>query len=293
MSESPMEQAYRLRLEEARRELTDDGWEVVSADQLADVLWPTPLSGLAPDIVARKGRELLVGEVKSRNSRELGDLNGLANAIATVPHARLEVFWLGDEPESDPARDLIREYVAEAATLLRSGHSKAAVATAWSALEGALIYYAAESRASLPPGERPAPQQAWSLLSQLYSLGYISDADYDRLHELRKQRNAAVHFTGEEAPDPADIEYALDIVDRMLSGRYTTGDLVWARESARRPGSVSPLPVTWQHFPKRWLTCGFTSHGFSSAPACFHALAELRWNWQISGRRWRSCKGVT
>ena len=83
--------------------------------------------------------------------------------------------------------------------LLRSGHARAVVATAWSSLESALIYYAAESRAPLPASERPAPQQAWSLL---YSLGYISDADCDRLHELRKQRNAAVHFTGKEAPIP-------------------------------------------------------------------------------------------
>jgi hypothetical protein len=220
VSETPIEQAYRLRLEEVRRELAADGWEVLPAHLRADVLWPTPLSGLAPDIVARKGAELLVGEVKSRNSPDLGDLNELADAVAAVPNARLEVYWLGDEPEFDPERELIREYATEAAVLQRSGHARAAVATVWSALEGALIYYAAESQAPLPEGERPAPQQAWSLLSQLNSLGYVSDADYDRLHELRKQRNAAVHFTGTEAPDPADVEYALDIIDRMLNGRY-------------------------------------------------------------------------
>jgi hypothetical protein len=215
-----MKQAYRLRLEEARRELADDGWEVLPVGRLTAVIGSTPLSDLAPDIVARKGTELLVGEVKSRNSRELGDLNKLADAVATVPNARLEVYWLGDEPAPDPDRELIRQYAAEAAALLRSGYARAAVATAWSALEGALIYYAAESRAPLPTTGRPTPQQAWSLLSQLYSLGYISDVDYDRLHELRKQRNSAVHFTGKEEPDPADIEHALNIVDLMLSGQY-------------------------------------------------------------------------
>jgi len=219
MTESPLEQAYRLRLEEVRHELTDEGWEVLSADQAAKL--PEPLSGRRMDVVARKGAELLVGEVKSRNSRGLEDLNGLADAVAAVPHARLEVYWLGDERESDPDRRLVREYVAEAAVLLQSGHARAAVTTAWSALEGALIYYVAESLASLPDGQRPAPQQAWQLLSQLNSLGYISDADYGRLHELRKQRNAAVHFTGTGTPDSADIKYLLDIVERMLSGRYT------------------------------------------------------------------------
>ena len=55
-------------------------------------------------------------------------------------------------------------------------------------------------------------------------------------------------------------------------------------ESACRPGSVTPLPVTRQHSPKWWLTCDFTFHGFSLVPVYFHALAELRRNWQISDR---------
>jgi hypothetical protein len=44
---------------------------------------------------------------------------------------------------------------------------------------------------------------------------------------------------------------------------------------AQRPGSIPP---------ECHLTWGFTSHGFSSVPVSFHALAEQRRNWQISGR---------
>lgn len=73
-----------------------------------------------------------------------------------MPRARLEVYWLGDEPEPAPERTLIREYAAEAAELLRAGHPRAAVAIAWSAPEGAFIYYAAESGAPLPEGEPPS-----------------------------------------------------------------------------------------------------------------------------------------
>jgi hypothetical protein len=65
----------------------------------------------------------------------------------------------------------------------------------------------------------------------LYSLGYVGDADYERLRELRGQRNAAVHPSGRQPPgpadiepDPADIEYALDIISRMLNGQYVPGD---------------------------------------------------------------------
>lgn len=222
MSESPMEEEYRLRLEEARRELAADGWKIVPADQMAEL--PVPIGGRAPDIVAQRGAELLVGTVTSRNSRGLRTLNGLADAVAGEPHVSLEVYWLGDEPKAGPPRELVQEYAGEAATLLRSGHARAAVVTAWSALEGALPYYASDSRAPLPAGERYTPRQAWPLLSQLYSLGYISDADYERLRQLREQRNAAAHLTGGQAPDPGDIEYALAIVARMLDGRYTPGD---------------------------------------------------------------------
>ena len=74
------------------------------------------------------------------------------------------------------------------------------------------------------------------------------------------------------------------------SGRRTgtcTSTCRWLQfnESACRPGSVTPLSVTWQYSPKCWLTCRFTSHGFSSVRVSFHALPEQRRNWQISGRR--------
>lgn len=66
------------------------------------------MGGISPDgkVMRKSGRHDHV----SRNSRELGDLNGLADAVAAVPYARLEVCWLGDEPESDPERELIRGY---------------------------------------------------------------------------------------------------------------------------------------------------------------------------------------
>ena len=69
-----------------------------------------------------------------------------------------------------------------------------------------------------------------------------------------------------------------------LTTGYIAATVLQAAESACRPGSVTPLSVTWQHSPKRWLTCGFTSHGFSSVPVSFQALAEQGRNWQISGR---------
>jgi hypothetical protein len=39
----------------------------------------------------------------------LRTLNGLADAVAGAPRVSLEVYWLGDEPEADPARELVQD----------------------------------------------------------------------------------------------------------------------------------------------------------------------------------------
>jgi hypothetical protein len=41
------------------------------------------------------------------------------------------------------------------------------------------------------------------------------------------------------------------------------------------------------------LTCGFTSHGFSSVPVSFRAVTGQRRNWQIPGRRFGRCGRCT
>ena len=221
--DQPFEQWVAQILTDAAGELRQNGWDVVELKGRQVDWLPASLQRFQPDIVARRGNELLIGEVKSRNSEELEDLDDLAKAVAEVPNARLEVYWLGDETESKLARERVQEYSDEAKTLIGAGHLAAAVLVAWAAVEGGLLYYATNARISLPdPGYAQAP---WQLLSHLDSLGYINDADLKRFAELRKQRNATAHFAGREnPPNPADIEYCLEIVDRMLSGRYVSVD---------------------------------------------------------------------
>jgi hypothetical protein len=91
--------------------------------------------------------------------------------------------------------------------------------------------------------------------------------------------------------------WALVGVFRRFSGSDGTeteqdwsGGSSHAGESVCRPGSVTSLSVTWKDSPKCWLTCGFTSHGFSSDPVSFHALAEQRRNWRIPSRVWADGK---
>lgn len=223
MSESPWERLLRERVDEVLAELERDGWEILPADQLAGLSVPSRLVQLAPDIVAKKGSELLVGEFKSRNSRGLDVLNDLADAVAELPNARLEVYWLGDDPQTDPARERIREVARNAQTLLTAGQYSAAAVIAWAAVEGALERYAVDIQAPVAEETDRAPMP-WQLLSRLYSLGYVGEKDYQQLAELRKQRNAAAHLRQFDPPEAGTIRYVLAVVERMVNGQYVPVD---------------------------------------------------------------------
>jgi hypothetical protein len=227
MSDRQLEQYFErwvgYVIAEAASELRQDGWVVSGAEERPDWL-PGSLRAFTPDFVARKGNEILVAEVKSRAPGELRDLDSLAKAVAAVPNARLEVYWLGDETTARLARKRVAEYADEARALLRTGHKAAALLIAWAAVEGGLFYYTADVRAPLPADPKYV-QMAWLLLSHLDSLGYINEADLKRFGELRRQRNAAAHFSGpEHPPNEADIEYCLEVVDRMLRSQYSSVD---------------------------------------------------------------------
>jgi hypothetical protein len=213
-------------------ELTRQGWTVYLSPSRGQVdWWPEALRNFEPDYAARKGDEIIIGEIKSRNPRSLQSLDGLARAVAKVPNARLEVHWLGDiaaiasaAPLADvDPRDVLSQ-VNEARILLGIGHVRAAALIAWSAVEGALLYHAA--RLDIPLQEdASSARSAWQLLSYLDSLGYVNETDLKRLTELRSHRNAVAHFSGPGTPaSREDTEYGLDFAERLLRGQYVSVD---------------------------------------------------------------------
>lgn len=241
MSDSVVEQAFRQRLELAVAELLRDGWKIVGREHVDQL--PAPLRKSRADYIAVRGTEIVVGEVKSRNSAELNELNDLADAVAQVPNARLEVHWLGDEPETKPERQFIRRFTNAATELLRNGEVDAATIMAWSALESVLPYFASDTQAPIPAGPQ-AGQSAWQLLSNLYSLGYISQHDLAQLNKLRKVRNELVHVRhGRTTPRAEDVMYVLGLVDRMLTGRYISVDqmIEWFLEHYESPEEHLPF----------------------------------------------------
>jgi REase_AHJR-like len=216
MTDTPREQSFRAQRQQTISKLLDDGWEVIAEPGPQQL--PESLRDFRPDILAVRGSEFLVVEIKSRRSSDLYQLAKLASAITKLDNARLEVDWLGDAPESDPPIENIRAYMANVSTLLDAQHLTAALLVAWAALEGAVVYYASD-KDDVQPWTTP-----WQLLSDLNGLGYVGDRDFERLTASWKLRNEMAHHVSSVTPQIGDIKFILDIADRMLTGRYVSSD---------------------------------------------------------------------
>jgi len=234
MTDAPREQLFRTQREKTIAELLQAGWEVV--EEPGQEALPGPLRDFRPDILARRGSELLIVEVKSRRSSDLGRLNALASAVAGVPNAKLEINWLGDAPEFAPPAEYIRAYLDEAATLISVRALTGAALVAWAALEGAVVYFAS-NKDDVQPWSTP-----WQLLSGLYSLGYVSDRDYERLAAFWRSRNEIAHHVSPVTPRSEDIEDILKIAERMIGGHYVSTDqmIEWFLEHYENPAQSIP-----------------------------------------------------
>lgn len=234
MTEPPQEQMFRSRLKQAVDELSRDGWDIVETPGTEAL--PESLRDWQPDFIARRGSDIIIGEVKSRNSANLEDLNHFAQSVADLANARFEVYWLGDAPESEPPIDNVRVFIREASELTQAGHLTAGTLTAWAALEGAIIHFASDKE----------DIQAWrsprQLLSNLYSLGYVSEQDFQRLMNLAKARSEIAHHVSRITPSVGDIEFILKTAERMASGQYVSVDqmIEWFQEHYEIPAMHTP-----------------------------------------------------
>lgn len=234
MTDTQYEQIFQSRLRQAVDELRRDGWEVIERPAIKSL--PEPLHGRQPDLIARRGEELIIGEVKSRHSANLDDLSRFASVVSAIPHARFELYWLGDAPESQLPITNVLAFIQETSQLINVGALTAATLTAWAALEGALIHFASD-KSDLQPWRSPR-----QLLSSLYSLGYISETDFQRLSTIGKARSDIAHHASRVTPSVDDIEFVLKLARRMVSDQYVSVDemVEWFLENFEIPAMHTP-----------------------------------------------------
>jgi hypothetical protein len=220
------------RRTEIIEQLEDEGWRVTRELHSQDV--PAPLWNLPVDFIAVRESDTLIGEVLSRKTAPSRRLEAVAKVVETIPNAKLEVYWLGDEDADEPDRREVRRYLRESRAIA-SQSPQASLLMAMAAFEAALTSYADASDVVSPGPPR-------RLLEHLYSLGLVSAAHHALLARLYKLRSGIVHTASSEMPDLADIAAVRSLAERMVSGKYVSVDVMtdWLRDYLLDAGE--PIP---------------------------------------------------
>jgi hypothetical protein len=187
---------------------------------------PGGLGDLGVDLLAQRGDETVAVRLRSRS--QLYDLNGLhplSEGPKLPPGWRLDLIVLPPEGGVEIPRDgaevgpeYITSLAEEAHRVLAAGAMRAAFVLAWAATEAAMREAARRDGVAI---DREVPR---FILKTLYSNGLISREDYDRVDQCFHTRNAVVHGFAPAKLQAQDIEFLLDLAERLLSQEPTRAD---------------------------------------------------------------------
>lgn len=217
MTDTRFRDAGAALVEKVASDYRARGYDVTvrpSSEQL-----PTVLAAYPPDIVARKGDETVVVEVKSRHAlRQSPQAQQLAAAVRQLPGWRFELvvarpdiaFPLPAGAQPWDAQD-IENALREASALLDGGHQGPALLMAWAATEAALRLLAAKESV---PVER---SEANALLNRLTEYGVLSRQQYRTLRSALEVRNALAHGLRAAAVESDQVRRLLEMAGDLLA----------------------------------------------------------------------------
>ena len=230
------------------------GYDVVVEPR--DVVLPEDLRGYRLDLIATKGDELVIIEVKRSNALpDDPELQPLAQ-VAERSGYRFELVV--DRPSPPvPAHETVLRRIADAERLLDVRQLEAAFLIAWSALEGAL-WSLAHKYLDEPEGT------GLRLVSQLYSEGVVSDKQYAILRHAIPVRNQLTHGFDVERPNESLISNVIQLAQRFAAPAFVpVGDMIaWFSNNYEDPA---------QHVPYETREGGYQY--YSGGP--YDALDEL------------------
>ena len=183
----------RQRLERIAEEYRSKGFYVLVEPSGSDL--PPFLGKHHPDLIARRGDEQLVIEVKaSRSDAGPDEVRELAESVKNEPGWRLVLIASSPAEELIPGERLsllsdteVEQHLRQASLLLASGQREAALLLAWASIEGQLRSQAKREEIPLP---RP---DTLTLLRQLVSLGLIDREQHTLLSKAFRARSAVAH----------------------------------------------------------------------------------------------------
>lgn len=216
MTETAVGESGAALVEKVASDYRAKGYDVTvqpSSEQL-----PAPLAAYRPDIVARKGDESVVVEVKSRHAlRQSPQAQQLATAVRQLPGWRFELVVARPEiafplPVGAQPWDTqdIKNALDEASTLLHAGHHGPALLVAWAATEAALRLLAAKEGISVERSEANA------LLNRLTAYGVLTRQQFRALISALEIRNALAHGLRAASVEPSQVRGLIAMAGELL-----------------------------------------------------------------------------
>jgi uncharacterized protein YutE (UPF0331/DUF86 family) len=198
------------------------GYEVVlqpNSDQL-----PAFLQNFHPDLIARKGGEAVVIEVKSRQAfAQMPWIREMARLLQGQEGWNFELILVEDfekfniEAERSLNQEEILNTLTQAQRLLDTGLGEASMLVAWSAVEAGLRLLAQSEELEL---EQATPVR---LIKMLLQEGIISRHEYDLFQDAIRVRNAFAHGYKIDADIPFLVQQLIETLADLLD--LTTTDL--------------------------------------------------------------------
>lgn len=172
---------------------------------------PTFLASFHPDLLALSQEDSVVVEIASPEKSEKEYWQRLTDAMKGHSNWRVDLY--SREPDEDGENmsiSHIQTRLSESKEWLAEGKIEPAFLVAWPATEAAMRQIADKyhvERSDIGTG---------TLITRLYSDGFMEQEDYHLLRDLLKKRNAVVHGFRETIL-PEDVTNLLAVASRVLA----------------------------------------------------------------------------
>jgi Holliday junction resolvase len=165
---------------------------------------PAPIDGFVPDLVAKRGAETIIIEVKSRStlSRDAESLASIARSAQKDPNTRFDLVVTNPRPlaSKDRRAEVIREelnalrtgLLEELKEAVRANNAEIAVVLGYHLLSALLLRVAVAEQVE----SKSASQSARALAERLRDKGIISASVVSFTSELELARNQVAHRSG-------------------------------------------------------------------------------------------------
>ena len=204
-----------LRVQKVGRVYRNKGYDVLiepQGDQLPDFL-----QAFQPDLIAHKGDEHIVVEVRVRGQiSDFPQVNELAKIVRNEVGWKFELFLLGPENSFFVngatlfTVEEIRSKIVELALFVENGHLEAAFLMGWSLVEATLRVLAVKEGIE---GETATPDY---LLKQMTFEGIIARETYHALKHIQQTRNAIAHGFKSSQLTVETVQELIDLIDGEL-----------------------------------------------------------------------------